>query len=139
MYFTDTEIERCRFPLSDLRSEFNRLLTTQSQGQPNKSDLLPFDNSIGGYQIDEITLSKLIWTIGELITDKGLRTDWQGNDISHKPDADEWAYYKMRNWRKAWKGVQIAASKSGLSIPTDHDQQVEDQWERFKLIMENRK
>lgn len=128
MYYTNRIREQSMYPLKDLITKFNHRTT-------NHDDLISYHpHCTSVFEIDEITKKKCVYELEHLIRDSNLKTDWQDNDISQQHDADEWAYYKIKHWRKAWKGLQIACFESGLTVPDNHDFEVEQQFKRYKKL-----
>lgn len=127
MFFNHKDIERCRSALAGLIQQFNNRL---EKGDEHKSHAIPYDWS-DPYDMSLDDIRKCVYETEYRVTDEALLTDWYGADISEAHDHAYYAHWKIKELRKAWKGLRIAATKKGYPIPDDFTDKIDRQYEKW--------
>lgn len=126
MYYTEHEKKQCASPLSELQYAFNR--RCDAGDEINEGYYL----ASAKWVMDDASIAKCIYELEYQIQNKMLQSDWSGNPLPSHPEAIEYANWKIQRWRKAWKGLQIAAYESGLTVPHCLDGPIKTRLDYYK-------
>lgn len=133
MFYNDVDINRCRSALCSIVQQFNNRLERETY----KENAIHYDWS-DPYSMSVDDVRKCVYEMEFRLTPTNLFSYWDGSPFEEIDEqALEVAWWRIKELRKAWKGIRIAATKQGYDIPDDYNQLVETQYKKVQHALDN--